>query len=85
MCFYSPPPMAMNAPAPIKERDPNLAQESQLAKPRKVVDQDKVTGVEYGSQKKPVADQKAASADALRIKLNTGTQNTTGNTGGINV
>jgi len=82
MCFYSPPPQAMNMPAPIKNRDPDLTQESQLASSKKVVDDKKVTGVQYGSEKKPV-DQKVASADSLRIKLNTGAQS--GTTGGINV
>ena len=84
MCFYSPPPMAQNMPAPIKERDPDLASESQLATPKKVVDDKKVTGVQYGSEKIPV-DKKIASADSLRIKLNTGGQSNTGTTGGINV
>ncbi len=88
MCFGgNPGPQAMNMPAPIKARNPDLAQESQLAKPKKVVEEGKVTGVQYGNERKsdPNAQGKAVSTDALRIKLNTGTQSAAGNTGGVNV
>ena len=67
-------------------RNPDLAQESKLPTAKKVVDEKKVTGVQYGNQKRDsAAEGKAVGTDALRIKLNTGQQTASANTGGVNV
>ena len=87
MCFgQPPPPTAMSQPPAMAARNPDLAQESQLPSAKKVVDEKKVTGVQYGNQKRDsAAEGKAVGTDALRIKLNTGTQTASANTGGVNV
>ena len=87
MCFGAPPPpTAMSQPPLMAARNPDLAQESQLPSAKKVVDEKKVTGVQYGNQKRDsAAEGKAVGTDALRIKLNTGTQTASANTGGVNV
>ena len=89
MCFGAPPPpTAMSQPPLMAARNPDLAQESQLPTAKKVVDEKKVTGVQYGNQKRDTAaaEGKAVGTDALRIKLNTGGQQTaSANTGGVNV
>ena len=88
MCFGAPPPpTAMSQPPAMAARNPDLAQESKLPTAKKVVDEKKVTGVQYGNQKRDsAAEGKAVGTDALRIKLNTGgTQTASANTGGVNV
>ena len=87
MCFgQPPPPTAMSQPPAMAARNPDLAQESILPSAKKVVDEKKVTGVQYGNQKRDsAAEGKAVGTDALRIKLNTGTQTASANTGGVNV
>ena len=85
MCFKIQAPKQMAQPPALASRNPDLQQESQLAKANKVVDEKKVTGVEYGNQKASTpAEGKSVGSDALRIKLNTGVQTASGNTGGIN-
>tara|TARA_R100000781_G_scaffold65879_1_gene41455 strand:- start:404 stop:673 length:270 start_codon:yes stop_codon:yes gene_type:complete len=89
MCFGggggSPAPQ--NAPPPIVARNPDLTRASRLAPKKKLVDEDNVTGVEYGSSAKEggAAAGKKVNTDSLRIKLNTGTDATTAGQGGINV
>ena len=88
MCFGAPPPpTAMSQPPAMAARNPDLAQESKLPSAKKVVDDKKVTGVQYGNQKRDSPTEgKAVGTDALRIKLNTGgTQTASANTGGVNV
>ena len=86
MCFkLNMPAQSMGQPPALASRNPDLQNESQLAKPQKVVDEKKVTGVEYGNQKADSPTEGAGEgSDALRIKLNTGTQTASNNTGGIN-
>ena len=69
---------------PISARNPDLTEVARLPETRDLVDQDDVTGVEYGSKNKATSQSKAQGAKALRIKLNTGTTEQTGgvNTGG---
>jgi len=78
---------AQQAPPPIMGRNPDLMRESQLPTKKKTVDEDDVTGVEYGSSAKKggAAAGNKVGTDALRIKLNTGTTNTAAGTGGMNV
>lgn len=87
MCFgQPPPPTAMSQPPAMAARNPDLAQESKLPTAKKVVDEKKVTGVQYGNQKRDSPTEgKAVGTDALRIKLNTGQQTASANTGGVNV
>ena len=83
MCVFRAPKMPSPLPAlpPISKRNPDLSEVSQLPEKRDLVDQDEVTGVEYGSKNKAASQAKAEGAKALRIKLNTGT---TSQTGGVN-
>ena len=85
MCFRAPkaPTMQPGLP-PISARNPDLTEVSRLPQKKELVDQDDVTGVEYGSKNKSPSQAKAQGAKALRIKLNTGTTSQTGgvNTGG---
>ena len=80
-------PTPMNAPPPIMGRNPDLMRESQLPTKKKTVEEDEVTGVEYGSSAKKggAAAGKKVGTDALRIPLNTGSTNTAAGTGGMNV
>jgi len=80
-------PTPQNAPPPIMGRNPDLMRESQLPTKKKVVDEDEVTGVEYGSSAKKggAAAGKKVGTDALRIPLNTGTTNAAAGSGGVNV
>ena len=76
MCFgrrSSPAPTPMSTPAPIMGRNPDLARESRLPDKKKLVNEDEVTGVEYGSSAKQggAAAAKQVGTDALRIPLNT--------------
>ena len=75
------------APPPIMGRNPDLMRESQLPTKKKTVDEDDVTGVEYGrsAKKGGAAAGNKVGTDALRIKLNTGSTNTAAGTGGVNV
>ena len=83
MCFKVQMPKQMGQPPALASRNPNLTEESQLAKANKIVDEKKVTGVEYGNQKAEVPKEgKQVGTDSLRIKLNTGTQ--VAGAGGIN-
>ena len=84
MCFRAPkPPTPQAALPPISKRNPDLSEVSQLPEKRELVDQDDITGVEYGSKNKATSQAKAQGAKALRIKLNTGATATGGvNTGG---
>ena len=77
-------PTSQGTLPPISKRNPDLSEVAQLPEKRDLVDQDDVTGVEYGSKNKAVSGAKAQGAKALRIKLNTGTQDVTKgvNTGG---
>ena len=89
MCFRqnAPPPTPMNAPPPIVARNPDLTRASRLAPKKKLVDEDTVTGVEYGSGAKEggAAQGKKVNTDALRIALNTGTDTKAAGQGGLNV
>ena len=80
-------PTPQNAPPPIMGRNPDLMRESQLPTKKKTVDEDDVTGVEYGSSAKKggAAAGNKVGTDALRIKLNTGTTGNAAGTGGLNV
>ena len=83
MCFRAPkPPTPQAALPPISKRNPDLSEVSQLPEKRELVDQDDITGVEYGSKNKATSQAKAQGAKALRIKLNTGTTSGGVNTGG---
>jgi len=84
MCFRAPrAPSPLPALPPISKRNPDLSEVSQLPEKRDLVDQDDVTGVEYGSKNKANAQAKATGSKALRIKLNTGGASTGGvNSGG---
>ena len=79
--------VSQNAPPPIMGRNPDHMRESQLPTKKKTVDEDEVTGVEYGSSAKKAgtAAGNKVGTDALRIKLNTGSTNPAAGTGGINV
>ena len=81
MCIFRAPkaPTPQASLPPISKRNPDLSEVSQLPEKRDLVDQDDVTGVEYGSKNKATSQSKAQGAKALRIKLNTGTS-----TGGVN-
>ena len=81
MCIFRAPKMPQAQPTlpPISKRNPDLSEVSQLPEKRDLVDEDDVTGVEYGSKNKAASQSKAQGAKALRIKLNTGTT-----TGGVN-
>ncbi len=90
MCFgrrSSPAPTPMSTPAPIMGRNPDLARESRLPDKKKLVNEDEVTGVEYGSSAKQggAAAAKKVGTDALRIPLNTGQNTASASTGGMNV
>ena len=80
-------PTPQNAPPPIMGRNPDLMRESQLPTKKKTVDEDDVTGVEYGSSAKKggAAAGNKVGTDALRINLNTGTTGNAAGTGGLNV
>tara|TARA_R100000458_G_C8084330_1_gene117706 strand:- start:201 stop:473 length:273 start_codon:yes stop_codon:yes gene_type:complete len=83
MCFKFDIPKPMGQPPALASRNPDLTKESILPKAEKVVDEKKVTGVEYGNQKPDVPKEgKATGTESLRVKLNTGTQGNV--TGGIN-
>ena len=84
MCFRAPKaPSPLPALPPISKRNPDLSEVSQLPEKRDLVDQDDVTGVEYGSKNKATSQAKATGSKALRIKLNTGGTATGGvNSGG---
>ena len=89
MCFgrrSSPAPTPMSTPAPIMGRNPDLARESRLPDKKKLVNEDEVTGVEYGSSAKQggAAAAKKVGTDALRIPINEGASSGS-ETGGINV
>ena len=77
----------MSTPAPIMGRNPDLARESRLPDKKKLVNEDEVTGVEYGSSAKQggAAAAKKVGTDALRIPLNTGQNTASASTGGMNV
>jgi len=83
MCFNSPSPPPTDAPPPIMGRNPDLTSASDLPTKKELVDEDKVTGVEYGSSGKKggAAAGKRVGTGALRIPLNTGQ---TAPQGGIN-
>ena len=89
MCVFrsrSPSPQPLPQPAPILARS-NITKESRLPQKTDLVDEDDVSGVEYGSSKKeggPAAGKKVGTK-ALRIPLNTGTTTAGAGTGGINV
>ena len=88
MCFNnSPDPPAPNAPPPIMGRNPDLTSSSDLPTKKDLVDEDKVTGVEYGSSGKKggAAAGKRVGTGALRIPLNTGQTTKNAGQGGINV
>ena len=90
MCFGgggSPAPTPQSTPAPIMGRNPDLARESRLPDKKKLVNEDEVTGVEYGSSAKQggAAAAKKVGTDALRIPLNTGQNTASASTGGMNV
>ena len=80
-------PTPQSTPAPIMGRNPDLQRASRLAKKKKLVNEDDVTGVEYGSSAKQggAAAGKKVGTDALRISLNTGQNTATAQTGGVNV
>ena len=84
MCIFRAPkmPTPQGTLPPISKRNPDLSEVSQLPEKRDLVDQDDVTGVEYGSKNKATSQSKAQGAKALRIKLNTGTSAGGVNTGG---
>ena len=84
MCIRRPKaPKPMPGLPPISKRNPDLSEVAQLPKTQDLVDQDEITGVEYGSKNKASSQSKAQGAKALRIKLNTGGTTTGGvNTGG---
>ena len=85
MCVFKAPsaPMAQATLPPITQRNPDLTEVAQLPEKKDLVDQDDVTGVEYGSKNKATSQAKAQGAKALRIKLNTGATSSGGvNTGG---
>ncbi len=86
MCIgrRAPSPQPQATLPPISKRNPDLSELSQLPEKKDLVDEDDVTGVEYGSKNKAASQAKAQGAKALRIKLNTGTTSQTGgvNTGG---
>tara|TARA_Y100001968_G_scaffold86078_1_gene77161 strand:- start:218 stop:481 length:264 start_codon:yes stop_codon:yes gene_type:complete len=81
MCIFRAPkmPTSQGSLPPISKRNPDLSEVSQLPEKRDLVDEDDVTGVEYGSKNKATSQSKAQGAKALRIKLNTGVT-----TGGVN-
>ena len=74
-----PDPAPMGTPPPALPRQDHLTRGSELPTKKDLVDEDDVTGVEYGSKNKAPSQAKAQGAKALRIKLNTGT-----GTGGVN-
>ena len=84
MCIFRAPKAPTPQPSlpPISKRNPDLSEVSQLPEKRDLVDQDDITGVEYGSKNKATSQAKAQGAKALRIKLNTGTTSGGVNTGG---
>tara|TARA_R100000458_G_C8072426_1_gene110623 strand:- start:260 stop:535 length:276 start_codon:yes stop_codon:yes gene_type:complete len=91
MCIFNtktPEPTPLPSQPPIMSRLPQITEESRLPTKKDIVDEDDVTGVEYGSSRKeggPAAGKKVGTK-ALRIPLNTGTQNTASAAkGGINV
>ena len=78
-------PTPMNQPPPIMGRNPDLVQASRKPLKKKIVDEDDVAGVEYGSSAKKggAAAGKKTGTGALRIPLNTGS--TAGaSSGGVN-
>ena len=82
----APAPAPMPAPPPIMSRT-NIMKESQLPEKRKIVDEDDISTVAYGSSKKeggPAAGKKVGTR-ALRIPLNTGQASTSAGQGGLNV
>ena len=89
MCFRAPKqPQPMQAPPPIQPRNPDLTRASELPSTKKLVKEDEITGVEYGSSSKKGGQGQGnrVGTDALRIPLNTGTGGTnTAGQGGLNV
>ena len=90
MCiFRSSPAAPVSTPAPIQPRQPDLIQASRLPSKKELVDPDEVAGVKYGSETKAKDTTRGAAkrtgTDALKININTGTGQTGGGTGGINV
>ena len=82
----APAPAPMPAPPPIMSRT-NIMKESQLPEKRKIVGEDDISTVAYGSSKKeggPAAGKKVGTR-ALRIPLNTGQTSAAGGQGGLNV
>ena len=82
MCISKPKaPKPMPGLPPIAARNPDLTEVARLPEKKDLIDQDDVTGVEYGSKNKTTSQSKAQGSKALRIKLNTGA---TSATGGVN-
>ena len=79
-------PGPQDSPPPIKQRNPDLTRASRLPEKRKLVEEDDIATVEYGSSKKRggAASGKKVGAAGLRIPLNTGSTAGAG-TGGANV
>tara|TARA_R100000152_G_C6633761_1_gene80527 strand:+ start:310 stop:585 length:276 start_codon:yes stop_codon:yes gene_type:complete len=91
MCIFNrqktPKPTPLPAPPPVVSRINPELQESELPARKDIIDEDEVTGVEYGSSRKtggPAAGKKTGTG-ALRIPLNTGTGDKTASSGGVNV
>ena len=80
-------PTPMHTAPPVMSRNPDLQRVSRLPTKKKLVDEDEVTGVEYGSSAKKggAAAGKKVGTQALRIPLNTGQQTAAGSQGGLNV
>tara|TARA_R100000458_G_scaffold10547_1_gene8366 strand:+ start:310 stop:585 length:276 start_codon:yes stop_codon:yes gene_type:complete len=91
MCFgrgaVSPAPTPMATPPPVQPLNPDLQRASRLPDKKKLVDEDEITGVEYGSSAKKggAAAGKKVGTSALRIPLNTGQQTASSGQGGLNV
>jgi hypothetical protein len=90
MCIFGgkkPQPTPMPVQPPIISRiNPELT-ESELPSKKDIIDEDDVTGVEYGSTRKtggPAAGKKTGTG-ALRIPLNTGVAGSSASSGGVNV
>ena len=84
------PPTPLPAPAPIQPRQPDLVRKSQLPGKKELVDPEDIADVEYGTgsgreTKDTRGAAKRTGTDALKININTGTGQTGGGTGGINV
>ena len=82
-----PDPAPMGTPPPALPRQDHLTRGSELPTKKDLVDEDDVTGVEYGSSRKeggPAAGKKVGTK-ALRIPLNTGQSTAAAGQGGMNV